>query len=170
MKFICTSKSSTVSKHLTLLIILITGYSFSVQAQQQIFFWDAKANKVDGFSYTVTVNVSTPNINNVQRSAGYTVELVSATPDSKGYYHHGTDKYYSCAELGAICEPSKNLNIYIVIPYQCRNTGDKTISFFSKGSKEQTMVLGITENGSCQLGNMKVSSLQLTNSYVFKTA
>ena len=142
-----------------LLFITLTLTSHFVNAQNIQAYSDATING-RGFSYTVQLSITPLENNEVSQSGGWIVKIISVNPDSKGYYHKGkTDRYFSCSELGSICNPSKFDMVYVKVKYQCENNAEKLISFHGL-DREQTIVVRQKPNTKCsiELVSIKVMS------------
>ena len=142
-----------------LLLITLTLASYFVNAQNFQAYSDATIDG-RGFSYNVQLSITPLENNEVTQSGGWIVKIISVNPDSKGYYHKGkTDRYFSCSELGSICNPSKFNAIYVKIKYQCENNAEKLITFYGL-DREQTIVVKQKPNTKC---NIELVSVQVRN-------
>lgn len=149
-----------------LLITLISLANF-VNAQSFQAYYDA-SDIGAGFSYNIQISV-TPigGTNNTLHAGGYKVKLVSVNADSKGYYSKGkTNTYYSCSQLGGICNPNKFTDVYIGLNYQCKNSGLQQVRFTRVG-EEQTISLRLDPNTTCsfELGKVQVKNTSDEVSY-----
>lgn len=134
-------------------ITFITLLFFSapfLNAQNVSLYYDASI-KNKGFSYNITLNITELKTNNTLHAGGWIVKLISITPDSKGYFSRGkTDRYYSCSELGSFCNPNKFDKVIVGIKYQCKNNGEKTITF-ENINQEQKIVVNKEPNTDCSI-------------------
>jgi len=113
-----------------------------------------------GFSYNVTVSITKLETNNTLHAGGWIIKLLAVSPDSKGYYSKGkTNRYYSCSELGSICNPNTFEHVYVNVNYQCKNNGNKSLSFNSI-NQEIKVVVNQEPNTNCtvQLDHISVQS------------
>ena len=142
-----------------LLLITLTLTSYFVNAQNIQAYSDATIDG-RGFSYNVQLSITPLENNEVTQSGGWIVKIISVNPDSKGYYHKGkTDRYFSCSELGSICNPSKFNVILVKVKYQCENNAEKLITFYGL-DREQTIVVRQKPNTKC---NIELESVTVRN-------
>ena len=100
----------------TTLLFFLANYS---NAQQLSDYYDASAANRPGFSYDITIKI--------QKTTGasdydnrYTATLIQASPDSKGFYNAYYDKkFYSCSQLGDVCNPNNLHLISVRLTYTC---------------------------------------------------
>lgn len=134
--------------------------AFVVNAQNFQGYSDATVTG-SGFSYNVQISVTPVGpTNNTLYAGGYKVKLVSVNADSKGYYSRGkTNTYYSCPQLGSICNPNKFTDIYIGLNYECKNSGLQQIGF-TRVNEEQTITMRLDPNTTCsfELGKVLVKN------------
>jgi TPR repeat protein len=142
-----------------LLLITLALASHFVNAQNIQAYSDATIDG-RGFSYNVQLSITPLENNEVTQSGGWIVKIISVNPDSKGYYHKGkTDRYFSCSELGSICNPSKFNVILVKVKYQCENNAEKLITFYGL-DREQTIVVRQKPNTKC---NIELESVTVRN-------
>ena len=142
---------------INLAFVFITGLT----AFAQDFQGYADATTVGGgFSYNVQISITQiGERSNALNAAAYKVKLISVNADSKGFYHQGkTNRYFSCAELGSLCDPNKYRDVFVSLNYQCKTNGQKQIRFTGIG-QEQTISFRLDPNTKCsfQLDKVKVS-------------
>ena len=144
---------------LIVMLFAICGLSNIANAQNIQAYSDATIDG-RGFSYNVQLSITPLENNEVTQSGGWIVKIISVNADSKGYYHKGkTDRYFSCSELGNICNPSKFNAIYVKVKYQCDNNAEKLITFYGL-DREQTIVVKQKPNTKC---NIELVSVQVRN-------
>jgi hypothetical protein len=135
---------------LIIILVFTSGMSNIANAQNINMYADATLGG-QGFSYNVQLSITPLEYNNVLHAGGWVVKIISVNPDSKGYFHKGkTNRYFSCSELGSICNPSKFDQVLIKVKYQCANNAEKLISFYGN-NREQTIVTRQEPNTKCSI-------------------
>ena len=147
-------KSKKVGKFIKIVLIVmffaISGLSNIANAQNIQAYSDATIDG-RGFSYNVQLSITPLENNEVLHAGGWIVKLISVNPDSKGYYHKGkTNRYFSCSELGSICNPSKFDMVLVKVKYQCENNAEKLIVFYGI-DREETIVVRQKPNTKCSI-------------------
>src|SRR5688572_19908499 len=93
-------------KSLILILLLITP----LLNYGQSYYSDARTSG-GGFSYHVTLQITEAGYNSYQKIKTYEVKIISVQADhAKGYYDLSHAKYYSCSQLGSICNPENDYN------------------------------------------------------------
>lgn len=129
---------------------VISGLNNIANAQNIQGYSDATIDG-RGFSYNVQLSITPIENNEVTHAGGWIVKLISVNPDSKGYYHKGkTDRYFSCSELGSICNPSKFDQVLVKVKYQCENNAEKLIVFYGI-DREERIVVRQKSNTNCSI-------------------
>jgi hypothetical protein len=150
-----------------LILCLFILHFFNIRAQNFQGYSDA-TSVGGGFSYNVQISI-TPAGKTALESAGvFKVKLISINADSKGYYSQGkTNRYYSCSELGSVCNPDRYEGIFVGINYQCDNSGLQQVRF-SRINEEKLITLWSKPNTTCsfQLKNVLVTT---ANGLAYKT-
>ncbi|MFV8347959.1 FKBP-type peptidyl-prolyl cis-trans isomerase [Flavobacterium sp. ZB4P13] len=127
------------------LLIALTLIANFVSAQTQLSdYYDASSANRPEFSYNITVRIQ-KNEGATTDAKRYTATLVQASPDSKGYYNANRDnKFYTCSQLGNICNPNNFHRISVKIFYNCNGQQKVTSMSFSNLNDQQfvSVVLG----------------------------
>jgi len=142
---------------LTMILSVLCGWSNIANGQEFQGYADATYVGA-GFSYNVRFSIR-PNgpTNNVLHAGSYFVKLISVSPDSKGYYNKGkTNRYYSCAELGSICNPNNFEDVYVILNYQCKNQGEEIVRF-TRLNEERLITFRLEPDTKCSFQLAKVS-------------
>lgn len=147
-------KSKKVGKFTKIVLIVmffaISGLSNIANAQSVQAYSDATIDG-RGFSYNVQLSITPIENNEVTHAGGWIVKLISVNPDSKGYYHKGkTNRYFSCSELGSICNPTKFDMILVKVKYECENNAEKLIVFYGI-DREETIVVRQKPHTKCSI-------------------
>jgi TPR repeat protein len=103
----------------TFLILLSLFTNFVIAQTQVSDYYDASSANRPEFSYNITVRI--------QKTTGataydtrYTATLTQASPDSKGFYNATGDKrFYTCSQLGNVCNPNNLHLISVRLSYTC---------------------------------------------------
>jgi TPR repeat protein len=116
-----------------LLLITLALLSNFIFAQTQLSdYYDASAANRSEFSYNVVVRIQ-KNEGATSDAKRYTATLVQASPDPKGFYNANHDgKFYSCSQLGNVCNPNNYNRLSIKIFYSCN--GQQKVTTVSLGS------------------------------------
>ena len=140
------------------LSVILTFKTFFAFAQTFQGYFDAQANKNNGFSYNITISVTELEYNRTLQTQSYRIKLISIDPDSKGYYDNGTARYYSCSELGSICNPYEFSKASVSFSYLCNNEGEKSIVFYTLG-EERVESFRLDPNSKCSysISNFRVN-------------
>jgi hypothetical protein len=113
----------------TITLFLLANYS---NAQQLSDYYDASASNRPEFSYDVSIQIK-KNTSETDDAKKYSATLIKASPDSKGFYNSYIDsKFYSCAQLGNVCNPNNFKLLGVTIYYSC-NGQEKVTSISFRG-------------------------------------
>ncbi len=150
-----------------ILFCAISGLSNVSNAQNIQAYSDATIVG-GGFSYNVQLSITPLENNDVTHSGGWIVKIISVNSDSKGYYSKGkTNRYYSCSELGSICNPSKFDMVTVKVKYQCDNIGEKSVVFYGI-DREERIVVRQKPNTNCSIEFESVRVVGYDNGLVYR--
>jgi hypothetical protein len=141
---------------MTIVLSVLCGWSHIANAQEFQGYSDATVSG-NGFSYNIRFSIRQTHQPTKALDAGtYMVKLVSVSADAKGYYYRSlTNRYYSCAELGSICNPNSFEDVYVTLSYQCKGQGEEMVRF-TRLNQEVLVQKRLDPNTTCNFQTARV--------------
>lgn len=155
-----------------LLLITLTLIANFVSAQTQLSdYYDASQDGrgKPSFSYNITVKIQ-KNTGATAYDTRYTATLVQASPDSRGFYNvNGDGKFYTCNQLGNVCNPNNFNGVTIRLAYMCNGQQKADVVSFRSLNDQQLINMSYGAGGKfCESinFNMNVMGVELNPTHL----